>query len=126
MLIDFFPFLYSFSNEEEDASRNRPIRLTTIKAVSSDPTAGEVTYGLKFQNLTKWFEIDANRGTLQVSLRQPGKNRRKTELQHPAKAITFPKNPHESPAILLLSPLLTTLLHHLSLLLPHLPLSPIL
>merc|ERR1712183_608239 len=55
-----------FRNEEEDASRNRPIRLTTIKAVSSDPTAGEVTYGLKFQNLTKWFEIDANRGTLQV------------------------------------------------------------
>ena len=64
-MITLYPF---HSNEEEDASRNRPIRLTTIKAVSSDSTAGEITYGLKFDNLTKYFEIDANRGTLQVGI----------------------------------------------------------
>ena len=43
--------------------------LTKIKAVSSDPNAGEVTYAIKSENLKNYFEIDPNEGMLWVSKR---------------------------------------------------------
>ena len=44
--------------------------LTKIKAVSSDPNAGEVTYAIKSENLKNYFEIDPNEGMLWVSKRE--------------------------------------------------------
>ena len=66
-LFSIFPSLYFLSDEEESVDNSDGKKpLTKIKAVSSDPAAGEVTYAIKSENLKTYFEIDANTGMLWV------------------------------------------------------------